>query len=97
MAATALPHGISPSSVTPYIQQLFFLTAALSMLHSTNGPFMPYQQRVVIHLTMSTTLPANQRQSRKEQWKHSIKGDLQTHSSIPSAIQEGVTLFDYTS
>jgi hypothetical protein len=63
MAATALPHSTS-SSVIRHIQQPLFLIAALSMLCSRNGLFMPHQQAVVIHLTTPTTLPAKQWQSR---------------------------------
>jgi hypothetical protein len=63
--ATALPHSTSTSSVTPHIQQPLCLTAALSTLCSRNGPFMPHQRPVVVHLTTPTTLPANEWQSKR--------------------------------
>ena len=58
------PHGSTnfttqhiPSSFTPHIQHPLFLAAALSTLCSRNGPNVPHQQPVVVHLTTPTTLP----------------------------------------
>jgi len=47
MAVTALPHSTYLSSVTPHIQQLLFVTIALSTLSSRYGPFMPSQSKVL--------------------------------------------------